>query len=231
MSDPYTYYTPENMKNKKVSDLKRNKGFLNDAVTFLKSRRKGWKDEELKQMSADDIAYEVLEHFRIMNTNEVSMSKDFYYIKDEKTAEKEKQSYARLMNAFDNAKGEGILDGGGAAIWDYGFGIGTAPTTYISAAMLPLTGGAGTVAAQAAKEGTKQGLKKLAKHSIKRGLLDTAFEGSVAAASQLGTELIKKEAGETIDEDYEISGGRIALAGALGGAIGGAAYAVPARQQ
>lgn len=231
MADPYTYYTPENMKNKKVSDLKRNKGFLNDAVTFLKSRRKGWKEDELKQMSADDITYEVLEHFRIMNTNEVSMSKDFYYIKDDKTAEKEKQSYARLMNAFDNAKGEGILDGGGAAIWDYGFGIGTAPTTYISAAALPLTGGAGTAATLAAKEGSKQALKQLAKHSIKRGLLDVAFEGSVAAASQLGTELIKKEAGETIDEDYEISGGRIALAGALGGAIGGAAYAVPARQQ
>jgi hypothetical protein len=231
MADPYTYYTPENMKNKKVSDLKRNKGFLNDAVTFLKSRRKGWKDDELKQMSADDITYEVLEHFRIMNTNEVSMSKDFYYIKDDKTAEKEKQSYARLMNAFDNAKGEGVLDGGGAAIWDYGFGIGTAPTTYISAAALPLTGGAGTAATLAAKEGSKQALKQLAKHSIKRGLLDVAFEGSVAAASQLGTELIKKEAGETIDEDYEISGGRIALAGALGGAIGGAAYAVPARQQ
>lgn len=231
MSDPYTYYTPENMKNKKVSDLKRNKGFLNDAVTFLKSRRKGWKDEELKQMSADDVAYEVLEHFRIMNTNEVSMSKDFYYIKDEKTAEKEKQSYARLMNAFDNAKGEGILDGGFAGVRDYAQGILTAPTTYISAAALPLTGGAGAVAAQAAKEGTKAGLKKLAKHSIKRGLLDVAFEGSVAAASQLGTELIKKEAGETIDEDYEISGGRIALAGALGGAIGGTAYAIPARQQ
>lgn len=231
MSDPYTYYTPENMKNKKVSDLKRNKGFLNDAVTFLKSRRKGWKDEELKQMSADDVAYEVLEHFRIMNTNEVSMSKDFYYIKDEKTAEKEKQSYARLMNAFDNAKGEGILDGGFAGVRDYAEGILTAPTTYISAAALPLTGGAGAVAAQAAKEGTKAGLKKLAKHSIKRGLLDVAFEGSVAAASQLGTELIKKEAGETIDEDYEISGGRIALAGALGGAIGGTAYAIPARQQ
>ena len=231
MSDPYTYYTPENMKNKKVSDLKRNKGFLNDAVTFLKSRRKGWKDEELKQMSADDIAYEVLEHFRIMNTNEVSMSKDFYYIKDDKTAEKEKQSYARLMNAFDNAKGEGILDGGFAGVRDYAEGFLTAPTTYVSTAMLPLTGGAGAVAAQAAKTGTKEGLKKLAKHSIKRGLLDVAFEGSVAAASQLGTELIKKEAGETIDEDYEISGGRIALAGALGGAVGGAAYAIPARQQ
>jgi len=231
MADQYTYYTPDNMKGKKVSDLKRNPEFLKDAVTFLKSRRKGWTDEELKGLTPDDVAYEVLEHFRIMNTNEVSMSKDYYFVKDDKTQESEKQSYARLMNAFDNAKGEGILDGGFAGVRDYAEGFLTAPTTYISAAALPLTGGAGSAAVQAAKEGSKQALKQLAKHSIKRGLLDTAFEGSVAAASQLGTELIKKDASATIGEDYEVSGTNIALAGALGGAAGGAAYAIPARQQ
>lgn len=231
MADQYTYYTPDNMKGKKVSDLKKNPEFLKDAVTFLKSRRKGWTDEELKGLTPDDVAYEVLEHFRIMNTNEVSMSKDYYFVKDAKTEENEKQSYARLMNAFDNAKGEGILDGGFAGVRDYAEGFLTAPTTYISAAALPLTGGAGTAAVQAAREGSKQALKQLAKHSIKRGLLDTAFEGSVAAASQLGTELIKKDVSATIGEDYEVSGKNIALAGALGGAAGGAAYAIPARQQ
>jgi hypothetical protein len=231
MSDPYTYYTEENMKGKKVSDLKYNKGFLNDAVTFLKSRRKGWKDDELKQMTADDVVYEVLEHFRIANVNEVSMSKDFYYIKDDNTQEKEKQSYARLMYAFDNAKGEGILDGGFAGVRDYAEGFLTAPTTYLSAAALPLTGGAGSAAVQAGKEGTKQGLKKLAKHYMKRGLLDVGFEGSVAAASQLGQELIKKEAGETIGEEYDVSGANIALAGTIGGVAGGIAYAIPTRQQ
>jgi hypothetical protein len=219
------------MKNKKVSDLKKNPGFLTDAVTFLKSRRKGWTEEELKQLTPDDVAYEVLEHFRIANVNEVSMSKDYYFVKDNKTQEKEKQSYARLLNAFDNAKGEGILDGGFAGVRDYAEGFLTAPTTYVSAAALPLTGGAGTVAVQAAKEGSKAALRQLAKKSIKRGLLDTAFEGSVAAASQLGQELIKKEAGESIGEDYDVSGTNIALAGALGGVAGGVAYAIPTRQQ
>ena len=231
MADPNTYYTPENMKGKKVSDLKKDPAFLKDAVTFLKSRRKGWTDEELKQLTPDDVSYEILEHFRVMNTNEVSMSRDYYYVKDDKTADNEKQAYARLMNTFDNAKGEGILDGGFAGVRDYAEGFLTAPSTYVSAAMLPMTGGAGTAATQAAKEGSKQALKQLAKHSIKRGLLDVAFEGSVAAASQLGTELIKKDASASIGEDYEVSGGNIALAGALGGVAGGAAYAIPARQQ
>ena len=231
MADEHTYYTPENMKGKKVSDLKRDPAFLKDAVTFLKSRRKGWTDEELKQLTPEDVSYEILEHFRVMNTNEVSMSRDYYYVKDDKTDEKEKQAYARLMNTFDNAKGEGILDGGFASTRDYAEGFLTAPTTYISAAMLPLTGGTGSAAVQAAKTGSKQALKQLAKHSIKRGLLDVAFEGSVAAASQLGEELIKKEAGTSIGEDYEVSGKNIALAGALGGAAGGVAYAIPTRQQ
>ena len=231
MADPKTYYTPENMKGKKVSDLKRDPAFLKDAVTFLKSRRKGWTDDELKKLTPEDVSYEILEHFRIMNTNEVSMSRDYYYVKDDKTAENEKQAYARLMNTFDNAKGEGILDGGFAGARDYAEGFLTAPSTYVSAAVLPLTGGTGTAAVQAAREGSKQALKQVAKHSIKRGLLDAAFEGSVAAASQLGTELIKKDASASIGEDYEVSGGNIALAGALGGAAGGAAYAIPARQQ
>ena len=231
MADEYTYYTPDNMKNKKVSDLKKNTAFLTDAVTFLKSRRKGWTDDELKKLTPDDVAYEVLEHFRIANVNEVSMSRDYYFVKDDKTQEKEKQSYARLLNAFDNAKGEGILDGGFAGVRDYAEGFLTAPTTYISAAALPLTGGAGTAAVQAAKEGSKVALRQLAKHSIKRGLLDTAFEGSVAAASQLGQELIKKEVGTSIDEEYDVSGTNIALAGALGGVAGGVAYAIPSRQQ
>jgi len=231
MSNKLSYYTPENMKNKKVSDLKKNTAFLTDAVTFLKSRRKGWTDEELKGLTPDDVVYEVLEHFRIANVNEVSMSKDYYFVKDNKTQEEEKQSYARLLNAFDNAKGEAILDGGFAGLRDYAEGFLTAPTTYISAAALPLTGGAGTVAVQAAKEGSKAALKQLAKHSIKRGLLDTAFEGSVAAASQLGQELIKKEVGTSIGEEYDVSGTNIALAGALGGVAGGVAYAIPSRQQ
>ena len=48
MSDKFSYYTPENMQDKKLSDLKSDPAFLTDAVTFLKSNRKGYKPEDIK---------------------------------------------------------------------------------------------------------------------------------------------------------------------------------------
>ena len=226
-----SYYTQENMQGKKLSDLKNNDAFLNDAVTFLKSRRKGYDDERLSEYTADDVVYDVLEHFRVMNTNEVTMAKDYYYMGDDNTPEQEREAYARLMYAFDNAKGEGILDGGFAAPRDYLEGVLTAPSTYVSAAVAPLTAGTGTAAVQASKVGTQQALKALAKNQIKRGLAYSALDGSVAAASQLGVEVNKSKAGELIDEEYDISGKNIAASGVLGAVIGGTAYAIPTRQQ
>ena len=226
-----TYYTQESMKDKKLSDLKDNDAFLNDAITFLKSRRKGYDDETLSKYTTDDVVYDVLEHFRVMNTNEVTMAKDYYFMDDDNTSEKEKQSYARLMYAFDNAKGEGILDGGFAGIRDYAEGVLTAPSTYVSAAAIPLTAGTGSAAVQASKIATQQALKSFAKKQIGRGMLTAALDGSVAAGSQLGIEINKKKAGAEIGEEYDISGTNIAAAGVLGGAIGGAAYAIPTRQQ
>lgn len=226
-----TYYTPEGMKDKKLSDLKDNDAFLTDAVTFLQSSRKGYTAEELSKYTSEDVVYEILEHFRVMNTNEVTMAKDYSFMEDKTTKDADRQAYARLMFAFDNAKGEGILDGGFAGIRDYAEGILTAPTTYASAAVAPLTAGTGTAAVQAAKIGTQQALKSFAKNQIKRGLVTATLEGSVAAGSQLGIELTKKKAGESIGEDYDVSGTNVASAGVLGGAIGGAAFALPMRQQ
>ena len=231
MQDQFTYYTPESMKGKKISDLKTDVGFMKDAVTFLRSRRKGYEDNDLKNYTPEDVVYEILEHFRVMKSNEISMGKDYYYISDDKVDEKEKQSYARLLSAFDVAKGEGILDGGFAAPLDYAEGYLTAPTTYLSAAAVPLTGGTGSVALQAGKIGTQEALRQLAKKFIKRGLVSATFEGSVAAASELGAQRVKQKAGKTIGEDYDISGKRIALAGGIGTLTGGLAYAIPTRQQ
>ena len=228
MSD---YYTPEKMQDKKLSDLKKDRAFLADAITFLKSDRKGYTDEEIRKKSASDITYDILEHFRIMNTNEVSMGRDYFFVSDNNVKETDKQAYARLYSAFDVAKGEGLLDNRGAKIFDYVEGVATAPSTFASVAAIPLTGGTGTAAIQASKMGTLEGLKKITKNLIKRGVMASTLEGSVAASSQLGEEIIKQKAKKTIGEDYEISKGNIALAGATGLTLGAAGYAIPARQQ
>ncbi len=228
MSD---YYTPEKMQDKKLSDLKKDRAFLADAITFLKSDRKGYTDEELRKKSASDITYDILEHFRIMNTNEVSMGRDYFFVSDNNVKETDKQAYARLYSAFDVAKGEGLLDNRGAKIFDYVEGVATAPSTFASVAAIPLTGGTGTAAIQASKVGTLEGLKKITKNLIKRGVMASTLEGSVAASAQLGEEIIKQKSKKTIGEDYKISKGNIALAGATGLTLGAAGYAIPARQQ
>ena len=225
------YYTPEKMQDKKLSDLTKDRAFLSDAITFLKSDRKGYTDEEIKKKSASDVTYDILEHFRIMNTNEVSMGRDYFFVSDDNVKETDKQSYARLYSAFENAKGEGLLDNRGAKIFDYVEGVATAPSTFASVAALPLTAGTGTAAIQATKAGTLEGLKAITKNLIKRGVMASTLEGSVAASAQLGEEIIKQKAKKTIGEDYKVSKGNIALAGATGLTLGAAGYAIPARQQ
>jgi len=225
------YYTPEKMQDKKLSDLTKDRAFLSDAITFLKSERKGYTDEEIKKKSASDVTYDILEHFRIMNTNEVSMGRDYFFVSDDNVKETDKQSYARLYSAFENAKGEGLLDNRGAKIFDYVEGVATAPSTFASVAALPLTAGTGTAAIQATKAGTLEGLKAITKNLIKRGVMASTLEGSVAASAQLGEEIIKQKAKKTIGEDYKVSKGNIALAGATGLTLGAAGYAIPARQQ
>ena len=101
MSDKFSYYTPENMQDKKLSDLKSDPAFLTDAVTFLKSNRKGYKPEDIKDMSADDVVSEVLEHFRYQTANEVTIAKDIYFMNDDSVDTKQRESFGRLMFAFE----------------------------------------------------------------------------------------------------------------------------------
>ena len=222
------YYTPEKMKGKKISDLKSDPGFLSDAVTFLKSNRKGLTDEDLEQYSADDVVDEILEHFRMGTANEITMAKDYYFVNDEQVPEAERQAYGRLLFSFDNAEGEGMLDRGGEAIFDYAKGVLSAPSTYASVAAGAFTGGAGGAAVQATKQGALVATRKVANRLIGRSVLAAGVDGTIAAGSQLGLERIKQTAGRDIGEEYEVNMGNVALSGGIGGIAGGVGFAVPA---
>lgn len=227
----FTYYTEESMKDKKLSDLKDNDEFLVDSIRFLRSSRKGYSDEQLKDMSSEDIVYDVLEHFRVLNTNEVTMAKDYYFAHDDQTPEQELQSYARLMNAFDNAKGEGMFDGGGAAIRDYAEGVLTAPSTAASIGAGLFSFGSGAAAVQGTKQASLMALKNIAKKSIGRAAMAGVADAAVAGGSTLGTEKIKKEASKAINEDYDISFGNVAASAALGAVPGAVGVFSAARYQ
>lgn len=224
------YYKEDNMRDVKISDLRDNPEFLQDAVDFLTSRRRGYTSEDLADKDGDWVTNEVLEHFRYANTNEVSMAKDYNFVNDDAVPENQRQAYGRLLFAFDNAKGEGLLDGsrGIAAVGDYLGGMASAPSTWASVAAGALTGGAGGAAVQGTKIAAQAGVRQIAKKLVGRAAFAAGVDGSLAAGSAYGVERIKEDTGELIGEDYEVSTANVAVAGVLGGALGGAAYAIPA---
>jgi len=231
MSNVFSYYTAESMQDKKVSDLATNADFLKDSITFLKSNRKGYTDDDVGKMSADDVVSEVLEHFRYQVSNEVTMAKDLYYMKDDSVDVNEKQSFGRLMFAFDNSKGEGLFDRGGEAFFDYVQGGGSAPSTYGSILAGFASAGTGAAAIQGTKAASLLALRELGKKAIKRSLVAGMADGVVAAGQTYGNQKIREQVAPEVGVDYKGSKGAVALSGALGFGMGAAGYGIPAYTQ
>ena len=231
MANQYSYFTPEFMQDKKLSDLKTNKEFLQDGITFLKSGRKGYTDEDIKGMSADDVVSEVLEHFRYQTTNEVTVAKDIYFMNDDSVDVKQRESFGRLMFAFDNAKGEGLFDRGAEKIGDYLGGTLSAPSTYASAVAGIGSAGTGAAAIQATKAGSLAALRTAGKKIIKRSLMAGMADGAVGAAFEYGNQKVRESAAEDLDMKYEVDKGAVALSGALGFAVGAGTYGAGAALQ
>jgi len=231
MANQYSYFTPEFMQDKKLSDLKTNKEFLQDGITFLKSGRKGYTDEDIKGMSADDVVSEVLEHFRYQTTNEVTVAKDIYFMNDDSVDIKQRESFGRLMFAFDNAKGEGLFDRGGEKIGDYFMGTVSAPSTYASAVAGVGSAGTGAAAIQATKAGSLAALRTAGKKIIKRSLMAGMADGAIGAAFEYGNQKVRESAAEDLDMNYEVDKGAVALSGALGFAVGAGTYGAGAALQ
>ena len=232
MADPYNYYTTEAMKDKKLSDLRTDSAFLKDSITFLKSNRLQYTDEDLQDMSASDITDKVLEHMRYQTVNERTMYKDYSFIADDNTPKQEREAFSRLMFAFDNAKGEGWFDRGGEKFQDYAGAVLSSPTTMASAAAGLFTAGAGAVAIKAGAELAKGAgkavsasmLRGAAMNSLKKAGITAAADGSIAALTDLANQRIRQVGGKSIGEERDVSLGQAAVSGVMGAAPGLALY-------
>lgn len=232
MADPYNYYTTEAMKDKKLSDLRTDSAFLKDSITFLKSNRLQYTDEDLQDMSASDITDKVLEHMRYQTVNERTMYKDYSFIADDNTPKQEREAFSRLMFAFDNAKGEGWFDRGGEKFQDYAGAVLSSPTTMASAAAGLFTAGTGAVAIKAGAELAKGAgkavsasmLRGAAMNSLKKAGITAAADGSIAALTDLANQRIRQIGGKSIGEERDVSLGQAAVSGVMGAAPGLALY-------
>ena len=232
MAEQNLYYTPEAMKDKKLSDLSTDKNFLSDALTFMQSGRLNYTDDDLKDMTADDITDKVLEHMRYQTVNERTMYKDYSFIADKTTPVEQRQAFSRLMFAFDNAQGEGWFDRGAEKIQDYAGAVASSPTTMASVAAGLFTAGTGAVAIKAGAELAKGAgkavsasmLRSAAMNTIKKAGIIAAAEGSIAGLTDLANQRIRQVGGKTIGEERDISLGQAAISAGVGAAVGAGGF-------
>jgi hypothetical protein len=216
---------------KKLSDLKADPRFQQDMVNLFRSRRYGYGVDKIKEKGVDGLFTDFAEHMRYQDTNEYTAARDLFFVKDEEnTSEKERNSFGRLMLAWDNSEGEDMSFG---KALDYAQGVASAPSTWGSV----LTAGLGTPAikggALAASAATRIALRTVASRALAKETAKTAFvkgaaiSGTMEAALAGGTDFINQESRDTTIEGYEFDavqfGTSVATAGILGGIAGGAA--------
>ena len=226
--------------------LVRDQSFLADARKFLGER----KDYSLRELRDPEEVYKLfIRHMRHANSNELAAVNDLRHINDLDDAGK--AQVGKLYSVWDRMDPESsVLD----AIRDYGGGIITAPSTYLSvitAGAGKLVGATGAVAARmAAREAALGALKKTIANqqlniaralptnlAARRALTGAAgagtVEGAIGATIGGAGEAVRTRADITGEREFRVSQPILhGLLGVTGGAVlGGAVGAVTGRRQ
>ena len=226
--------------------LVRDQSFLADARKFLGER----KDYSLRELRDPEEVYKLfIRHMRHANSNELAAVNYLRHINDLDDAGK--AQVGKLYSVWDRMDPESsVLD----AIRDYGGGIITAPSTYLSvitAGAGKLVGATGAVAARmAAREAALGALKKTIANqqlniaralptnlAARRALTGAAgagtVEGAVGATIGGAGEAVRTRADITGEREFRVSQPILhGLLGVTGGAVlGGAVGAVTGRRQ
>ena len=226
--------------------LVRDQSFLADARKFLGER----KDYSLRELRDPEEVYKLfIRHMRHANSNELAAVNDLRHINDLDDAGK--AQVGKLYSVWDRMDPESsVLD----AIRDYGGGIITAPSTYLSvitAGAGKLVGATGAVAARmAAREAALGALKKTIANqqlniaralptnlAARRALTGAAgagtVEGAIGATIGGAGEAVRTRADITGEREFRVSQPILhGLLGATGGAVlGGAVGAFTGRRQ
>lgn len=228
-----------------LMDLSSNPEMQRDLIRFFASDRYSMSKEELAEMTPEELTNEFVEHMRWQEVNEATVWKDYNFVNRAKEKEDTKtlDSFGRLLRAWDNAEGGGTgkLAGAGdyiRATLQSPSTIATVVTAGAAGPVSKLTGAAGKKGAQialrkilsdtftkqvagkavmneAAKQASKEGLKRAALIGAGRGVM---IEGATEGAFTYGQEKIR----EGVIEDHNLDWSKVATQAAIGGAVGGA---------
>ena len=190
-------------------ELASDSDFIADATYFLRER--GGVDE---LMTKDEVIDKFMEHMRFQNTNEITALRDLEYAQN---ADRQgKQTFARLIDAYDRIDDLEEVDDYGRMMLDYAQGIASAPSTYLGI----ITGGTGKAASIAGTQAAKIGIRKILSSAMTRApsaLKAAAVEGAIGTGQALAQEQTRVETG--LQED--IRGEQVALSGGIAALTGG----------
>lgn len=215
----------EEVKDKKITDIKENKEFQRDLVRFMSSSRKNYSVDELREKGVDWMLNEYVEHMRGQDNNEATAVKDLYFARDDEAREEDRAAFGRLMMAWDASDGAGTGKLRGAG--DYAEAILTAPSTLAGV----FTGGfgrlGGVAASKAASIGARASVQKfMSKEFAKQAAKGFATSAAVEGAVGLGQVEAQEGAREATVDDYEgmsaaekgiVVGSQALLGGTIGG--------------
>jgi hypothetical protein len=203
MKKGYNYLDPEDIT---AENLKADEDFLNDAASYLYKSTEG----DVDLTDPEQIYDEFAKRMRYHDVNEVDTVSDLMYAQE--ADDESKAEMARLFDVYD--KSEMSTEDLGEKIVDYGYGIATAPSTWLGL----LTGGGGKAVSVAGQQATKEIVRRTLKGALKGALVEGAI-GAGQSVAQQGTRM-------ELDPEREFSGTEVALTAGLsalpGVALGGA---------
>ena len=187
-------------------DLIADQDFIIDAGDYLAKR--GVLDSE----DPTEIYETYMEQMRFHEVNELDTISDLMYAQE--ADDEDREQMARMFETFDRMDLD-LTDELAGKVGDYGWGIVTAPSTYLGFA----TGGSSKVAAFAGQRAAQAGLRRI----LAGMATGAAVEGGIGAGQNVAQQATRME----LDPDREFSGKELALVtglsavpGALLGGVG-----------
>jgi len=141
-------YTDEAAGRSFIETVSSNPEAQADLVRFFSGGRYSLSREEMIEKGAEGLARDFVEHMRYQTVNETTGVKDLMYARNEDNDVRGRESFGRLMEAYDTSDGGGTGFIGGAL--DYGAALATAPSTWLTVG----TGGLGAGSKLAARAST-----------------------------------------------------------------------------
>ena len=218
----------DGVEEKDFTSLVENEDFKKDLVRFFRGDRYEYSDKDLNEKGFDGLANDFAEHMRFQEWNDATAIKDLNYINNKEANPTSKESFGRLIQAWDSSAGAGT--GYGTATLDFTQALVQSPSTYLGFGSL----GTAKVAAK--------GLTKLAQMAVRRRIQDyfkkkavlkgmvtgATVEGAVGGVQSYGMGESREALADqgNFIEGYEYSKGDlvkdVALNATVGAVLGGA---------